>query len=183
MKVCASANSIAAETTHEESSRSMGSLSTSIFTLPMVIFSRTRGTSFLAKNTPPPFFSARCSHSHVRKLNSIADSRSYFIFGRSWEFRKNWVLSNFSWLMDSESYDHFCMWSEEPKRGDLLAKAFPSCKDGKIYLNCRKCQHPCLIYGSISSGWNIGQLKKQWSRQQSAQSPMLCSLKLQWRWI
>ena len=62
--------------------------------------------------------------------------------------------------MDSESYDQFCMWSEEPKRGDLLAKAFPSFRDGKIYLNCRKCQHPCLIYGSISSEWNIGQLKK-----------------------
>ena len=52
------------------------------------------------------------------------------------------------------------MWTEEPKRGDLLAKAFPSFKDEKIYLNCRKCQHPCLIYGSISSGWNIGPLKR-----------------------
>ena len=58
------------------------------------------------------------------------------------------------------SYDHFCVWIEEPKRGDLLAKAFPSCKDGKIYLKCRKCQHLCLIYGSISRGWIIGQLKK-----------------------
>ena len=62
--------------------------------------------------------------------------------------------------MDSDSYDQFCMWIEEPKSGDLLTKAFPSFEDGKIYLKCRKCQHPCLIYGSISSGWNIGQLKK-----------------------
>ena len=62
--------------------------------------------------------------------------------------------------MDSESYDHFCMWNEEPKRGDLLTKAFPLFEVGKIYLKCRKCQDPCLIYGSISSGWNIGQLKK-----------------------
>lgn len=60
--------------------------------------------------------------------------------------------------MDSDSYDQFCMWIEEPKRGDLLTKAFPSFEDGNIYLKCRKCQHPCLIYGS--SGWNIGQLKK-----------------------
>jgi hypothetical protein len=52
------------------------------------------------------------------------------------------------------------MWIEEPKRGDLLTKAFPSFEDGNMFLQCRKCQHPYLIYGSISSGWNIGPLKR-----------------------
>ena len=98
------------------------------------IFSHTRRTSFLPKNTPPPFFFARCGRSRVRKLNNIAESRCFFIFGCSREFRKNCVLSNFLWLMDSDSYDQFCMWIEEPKRGDLLTKAFPSFEDGKIYL-------------------------------------------------
>jgi len=61
--------------------------------------------------------------------------------------------------MISENYEEFCEWIKSSKRDDNISRATPSFAEGKIYLNCPDCEHPCRVYKN-SVGWNTGEMNR-----------------------
>jgi len=62
-------------------------------------------------------------------------------------------------MMISENYEEFFEWIKSSKRDDNISRATPSFSEGKIYLNCPDCEHPCRVYKN-SVGWNTGEMNR-----------------------